>query len=352
MAPATSNNDCCIAACVAFFQWLMLVLVVSVQRCVRFCLVARTAFSGIDTSFSPERDLEAGVVIAANATTTSTQGPTEIGHAPDDESIEIVIIPTATVNTNSETPSVLPQVEYVSAESNTTATVSVRDSDGENDDEVIEHLASESIKDGGPAAESKDADVVTAESDGDEEDGVKTGSAEVATPESSGGEEGPAIERADAAEIAAESESEEDSEEAAEHGVETPVSRHNFCATPTSEDDGSDIDTVTDSSSAYSSESDEDESRSSSDMDVDENAAEEDREIVSATTTAATTTAAELEDLQAAALRAKTRELSRRLREVQSKALKYTESPEYKLMRAESLVRRAKAKANAKPRFR
>ncbi|GAB9477531.1 hypothetical protein Gpo141_00014618, partial [Globisporangium polare] len=152
-----------------------------------------------------------------------------------------------------------------------------------------------------------------------------------------------------------------------------------LCKTPDSDNEGSELDTVTDSSSASSySDSDDDEgdekedfmdsddellvrdekhesttsSNSSSrdqDQDLDEThhetAVEEDR-----CATVATATAAELKNLREMALRAENRELSRRLRQVQSRVLKYTESPEYQLMRTANLARRAKLPANSKQR--
>lgn len=131
-------------------------------------------------------------------------------------------------------------------------------------------------------------------------------------------------------------------------------SRHH-CATPTSEDDGSEFDTVTDSSSCISysgsDSDDEHDSTSSSELDdVDElhheTATEDDHD------TATAAAARELEDLQASALSAENRELSRRLRHVQPKTLKCIDSLEYNLMRAESLTQRAKLESNANPRFR
>lgn len=131
----------------------------------------------------------------------------------------------------------------------------------------------------------------------------------------------------------------------------TPSGHH--CATPTSEDDGFEFDTVTDSSSCISySDSDSDEeydSTSNSELDdVDELhheiATKDDHDT-------ATAAACELEDLQVSTLRSENRELSRRLRHVQPKAIKYIDSPEYSLMRAESLARRAKLEANANPCF-
>lgn len=133
------------------------------------------------------------------------------------------------------------------------------------------------------------------------------------------------------------------------------------CTTLDSDDEGSEFDTITDSSSAssysdsdydYDDDVDEEQdpaSSSSSDLEVDEkrHTPGEDRDTTVATATAAT----ESKDLRAAALRAENRELSCRLRQVQSKALKYIDSPEYQLTRAANLARRAKLPVNPKLRF-
>lgn len=151
-------------------------------------------------------------------------------------------------------------------------------------------------------------------------------------------------------------EGEEDDFETEDEDDDEMLTRHH-CTTPNSDDEGSEFDTITNSSSAsscsefdYYEDVDEEldpKSSSSSDLEVDEShhtpVAEEDRD-----TAVATAAATELKDLRAIALCAENRELSRRLRQVQSKALKYTDSPEYQLTRAANLARRAKLPVNPK----
>lgn len=91
----TGKYTSVVVARVAFTQWLAVVVVTSVRRCVVTChlLCSRGASGGVDTtafSCSSKSDLEAGEIV------TVTQEPVESEYESADDRIEIVIIATAT----------------------------------------------------------------------------------------------------------------------------------------------------------------------------------------------------------------------------------------------------------------